>query len=416
LAALCSGCLYFPAARQLAASSSGTAVPWFCTGTPNLTVSQCDVFALQIDLAYLAAAAYPTVGDAVATGETTVNVPDGMGTAYFLPGTTVSTFAPAAPQLALYNGSDDDARLAGVAHLLHSDAKPGGYPGPRDDDSWIEAEPGVWLLPLWIIRGYENQGNVFAPGHPCLAPSVNLASTEDECFTETHTEPFEILVTNDDGIAAPGVDAVVEKLRTLPNVTITLVAPATNQSGKGDSKTPGGAPGSPGATASGFAGTAVAGTPADSVIYAINVQKVTPDLVVSGSNYGANMGPFIPVSGTVGAARTAARLGIPAVAVSTGIGPTVPLTDFASSADAAAAWVEEFRLGLVGPPQTEVANINTPTCTTGSIRGVLDTSVALAFDGRGYNTQNCTSSVTVINDDIDAMNHGFISRTDAKKN
>src|SRR3954447_11913401 len=43
-----------------------------------------------------------------------------------------------------------------------------------------------------------------------------------------------VLVTNDDGVGAPGIDALVERLRTLPNVELTVVAPATNQSGTAD--------------------------------------------------------------------------------------------------------------------------------------------------------------------------------------
>lgn len=83
-------------------------------------------------------------------------------------------------------------------------------------------------------------------------------------------DPLVILVSNDDGIGADGIGALVEALRARPDTTLVVSAPATNQSGKGDSTTPGGAPGAPEATESGFAGTAVAGTPADSVQYALD--------------------------------------------------------------------------------------------------------------------------------------------------
>ena len=46
--------------------------------------------------------------------------------------------------------------------------------------------------------------------------------------------PMRVLVTNDDGVGAPGIDALVQRLATNPNLDITVVAPAVNQSGAGD--------------------------------------------------------------------------------------------------------------------------------------------------------------------------------------
>ncbi|MEY3361923.1 MAG: hypothetical protein RL531_1642 [Actinomycetota bacterium] len=119
---------------------------------------------------------------------------------------------------------------------------------------------------------------------------------------------LEILVTNDDGYAAPGIDALVERLRDLPGVEITVVAPATNQSGTSDRTTPGDVSALTAAkvaTTSGYPATAVTGFPADSVNYALDVLDLDPDLVVAGSNAGQNLGVVAPISGTVGAARTA---------------------------------------------------------------------------------------------------------------
>ena len=73
--------------------------------------------------------------------------------------------------------------------------------------------------------------------------------------------PLEILVVNDDGYSAAGIDAVVEGLRTLPGVHIDVVAPATNQSGGGDKTTPGGVTGFAAQTQSGYPATAVNGYP-----------------------------------------------------------------------------------------------------------------------------------------------------------
>ena len=157
--------------------------------------------------------------------------------------------------------------------------------------------------------------------------------------------PLVILVSNDDGIGADGIDALVEALRTRPDTTLVVSAPATNQSGKGDSTTAGGAPGSPGTTKSGFAGTAVAGTPADSVQYALDNPGTEgpPDLVMTGSNDGQNIGFLAPISGTVGAAQTGARAGIPALAVSQGLGDP---PDFPSSVGAAIDWLDAHEAAL----------------------------------------------------------------------
>src|SRR4029077_8516548 len=124
--------------------------------------------------------------------------------------------------------------------------------------------------------------------------------------------------SNDDGYNAAGIDAVVEALDALPSVHVTVVAPATNQSGAGGKTTPGGVTADPRHTLSGYAATAVNGFPADSVLYALNTMHLNPDLLVSGINCSRNLGPLISVPGTVGAARVGGRASIPAVAVSQG--------------------------------------------------------------------------------------------------
>ncbi len=127
-----------------------------------------------------------------------------------------------------------------------------------------------------------------------------------------------ILVTNDDGIAAAGLDALVTRLRTLPGVSVQVVAPAHNQSGTDGRTTPGTLRHEPATTASGVPGTAVDGFPADTVRVALDDLQLHPTLVVSGINKGQNLGPIAAISGTVGAARAAAQRGIPAIAVSLG--------------------------------------------------------------------------------------------------
>ena len=123
-----------------------------------------------------------------------------------------------------------------------------------------------------------------------------------------------ILLTNDDGISAPGLMAIYKQLRTIADVTV--VAPHEARSGAGhsislDPITYCGIP---------FAETqaySVAGSPADCVKLAVNAIVKTPiDMVVSGINAGANVGIHIYYSGTVGAAMEAAFYNIPAVALS----------------------------------------------------------------------------------------------------
>ncbi len=127
-----------------------------------------------------------------------------------------------------------------------------------------------------------------------------------------------ILLTNDDGIEAPGLRALAEALSGLDELLI--VAPAKNHSGASQSITvrkPLCAQiydSFPGAVAA----HAVHGSPVDTVKYALRhvCRHSPPRLVVSGINNGANAGLNALYSGTVGAALEAALLGVPAVATS----------------------------------------------------------------------------------------------------
>ena len=128
---------------------------------------------------------------------------------------------------------------------------------------------------------------------------------------------MKILVSNDDGVYADGLWALVKELRDI--ATVTVVAPDRDQSGTGTSvtlrqplrmleiKSP----------LDGVAAYSVEGTPADSVILALKlVLKDGVDLVVSGINEGPNLGDDVFISGTVGAALQGYFYGIPAVAFS----------------------------------------------------------------------------------------------------
>ncbi|MFU8771085.1 MAG: 5'/3'-nucleotidase SurE [Anaerolineales bacterium] len=129
----------------------------------------------------------------------------------------------------------------------------------------------------------------------------------------------QILLTNDDGIDSPGLWTAAEALSKLGFVNV--VAPREQCSGSGRSMP---------MTSDGIIHSqelrvgekdwtvfAVGGSPAQAVLHGVlEVLAEPPDLVVSGINYGENLGTGITISGTVGAALEAASLGFPALAIS----------------------------------------------------------------------------------------------------
>src|SRR4249919_3004496 len=121
-----------------------------------------------------------------------------------------------------------------------------------------------------------------------------------------------ILLSNDDGYFAPGLERLAAALA--PHAAITVVAPERDRSGASNSLTLD-RPLTVRRAPNGF--LFVNGTPTDCVHLAVTgVLDFTPDLVVSGINLGANMGDDTIYSGTVAAAAEGYLLGIPAVALS----------------------------------------------------------------------------------------------------
>lgn len=174
-----------------------------------------------------------------------------------------------------------------------------------------------------------------------------------------------ILVSNDDGIDAPGLGALVAALKTIS--TVTVVAPDTQQSAVGHAITmhyplrvrkyhKDGR----------FFGHAVEGTPADCVKLAIKaLLEEPPDLVVSGINHGANTAVNIIYSGTVSAATEGTLLDVPSIAVSL---TTYEPADFRPAARFAKRLaLHVLRTGL--PPGT-LLNVNVPAVSGSKIRGV----------------------------------------------
>jgi len=244
-------------------------------------------------------------------------------------------------------------------------------------------------------------------------PSASTATTtaSSSAPTSTSAAPLRVLVTNDDGVDAPGIDKLVQGLRGLSGTDVTVVAPASNESGAGSKSTPGMLTAHAATTKSGYTATAVAGYPVDTIVWAIDQHHVTPkpDVVFSGINAGQNLGTFIDISGTVGAARAAAQRGIPAVAVSQGLGTSI---NYSGAVRVALAWLGAHHADLLAhrSPAT-VTNFNVPTCTTGAPRAVVKVPVA-ATGANAFSTVDCKSTYTNPKDDIDAFVHGFVSESD----
>ena len=197
-----------------------------------------------------------------------------------------------------------------------------------------------------------------APSNP--APSSPAPSSPPQAAPRS----YRILITNDDGVRAPGILAVAQALQSLGDITIA--APAENQSGKShsiitsdpifvDQVT----------LAGGLRGYSIVATPATCVkvgVRALTTNK--PDLVVSGINRGYNLGRVTYVSGTVGAAREAALMGIPAIASSL----SVDETNYAAAAEIVRRVAEMVHQR--GLDAGVLLNVNVPPGASTAIKGV----------------------------------------------
>ncbi|HET7120042.1 MAG TPA: 5'/3'-nucleotidase SurE [Solirubrobacterales bacterium] len=174
-----------------------------------------------------------------------------------------------------------------------------------------------------------------------------------------------ILLTNDDGISAPGLQAARRALSALDGVEVEVVAPDSNRSATGRGITTR-APLSVEEVefGDGRVGYATDGTPVDCVRFAeLGLVGGRPDLIVSGINHGANLGDDITYSGTVAAALEGIVLGIPAVAVSQqssagGLGYVSGSFDFTVAAAFVAQLVSRLREEAM--PEATLINVNCP--------------------------------------------------------
>lgn len=236
--------------------------------------------------------------------------------------------------------------------------------------------------------------------------TTSTVSTTASADTGPATDQITVMVTNDDGVSAQGIDAVVKALDARDDVKVVVVAPAKNQSGSGGKTTEGTLETEKTTTASGFPATAVKGYPADTVVWALGDGGLKPDLVVSGANNGQNIGPLIPLSGTVGAARQAAQKGVPAVAVSQGLGDP---PDYAIVVQALMKWlddnIDKVRNGRA--PTDEVPNINAPNCSADELQGTVDVPPATSSTV-DLNSVDCAGTAKPT-DDVTAFVNGWIA-------
>ena len=216
---------------------------------------------------------------------------------------------------------------------------------------------------------------------------------------ELAAEPasLRILLTNDDGYDTPGIMAIQEALVGAGHY-VTLVAPLQNQSGSGMRVS---TQGTLDYTKHSEGVWSVDGSPADSVLVGLLhiMQGETPDIVISGANFGPNLG-YASSSGTVGAATMAMQVGIPAIAVSVGIDPAeynatpTPFPSTFGAFDGAAEFTAKLVRDLQDAqeengnllPEKTILNVNYPAVKPDDIEGVRvlkatwDAGVRIAYE------------------------------------
>ena len=228
-----------------------------------------------------------------------------------------------------------------------------------------------------------------------------------------------ILLTNDDGIHAPGLWALYKRFSG--KHAVSVIAPDREQSAVGHGITlleplrathvsiDGACP-----------GYAVHGTPADCVkLGVLELLESKPDMVIAGINPGANVGVNINYSGTVAAAKEAAFYGMPAIAVSI-------RRDAANYYDEAAFFIEQLAAKVVkhGLPFGTFLNVNIPNMPLKQIAGIRISKLGIAIfpeyvekrldpRNRPYYWQGCDSLAADDNPEIDgtALCENFISIT-----
>ncbi|HTE82337.1 MAG TPA: 5'/3'-nucleotidase SurE [Reyranella sp.] len=228
-----------------------------------------------------------------------------------------------------------------------------------------------------------------------------------------------ILVTNDDGIHAPGLEALVE-IATQLSSDVWVVAPEFNQSGAGHSLSISRPIRAREVSETKFA---IEGTPTDCVLFAVKhlLKDRKPDIVLSGVNRGTNMADDVTYSGTIAGAMEGCLLGIPSIAFSLAYAHPHPVkwgTATAHGADVAR------RVLAMDWPRNIFVNVNFPDVVTASVKGTRVTrqgvrgfggTIIERTDPRGgaYYWIGYTPGEHELDEESDlyAVRHGWISVT-----
>ena len=247
-------------------------------------------------------------------------------------------------------------------------------------------------------------------------------------------ERLHILLTNDDGIEAPGIKAV-ESALIEAGYRLSVVAPRNQQSATSMKVT------TKQLSFEQLAANrwAIEGSPADSVAVALDVFLADdlPDLIISGANFGQNLGSNTNLSGTVGAALMGMQMGIPGIAVSVGLHmdeASAKPTRFPSTLNAFQA-AAEFTIELIQAlerartsattpflPANMVLNVNYPALKPDQVKGPRIANVARrgGFVAKYLPQDNGKdlkidllhekrTDPTTANADIDLFNDGYIT-------
>jgi 5'-nucleotidase len=230
-----------------------------------------------------------------------------------------------------------------------------------------------------------------------------------------------ILITNDDGIHAPGL-AALERIALALSDEVWVVAPEFDQSGLSHSLSLN----DPlRLRAIGERKFAVRGTPSDCIIMAVRrLMGARPDLILSGVNSGTNVADDVTYSGTIAGAIEGTLLGIPSIALSQGYGydddeRVVPWETAEAHAPAVIKKLISF-----GFPDGILYNLNFPNRPPGEVKGVMVTAqgklthglhIDERRDGRGLQyfwlTYRREKPLIAPGSDVDAVARGAISVT-----
>jgi 5'-nucleotidase len=228
-----------------------------------------------------------------------------------------------------------------------------------------------------------------------------------------------ILVTNDDGIHAPGLEAMIEIARQLSS-DVWVVAPEVNQSGAGHSLSIHKPLRSREVGEKKFA---IEGTPTDCVLFAVKhlLKAHKPQLVLSGVNRGTNMADDVTYSGTIAGAMEGCLLGLPSIAFSQAIGYDHPIKWSTASAFGTGVARRVLTMDL---PHNVFVNVNFPDVAASAVKGIKVTrqgvrafgsSIIERIDPRGgayyWNAFTPGDHEADEDGDVSAIRAGYVSVT-----